>query len=359
MSLLLLGAVAVGGGCDSGRDPPRGYLPPTTTTGSGTGGSGGDGTQFTTSTGGGPDLKIIADPEAPCDSGLDVADDDPVQAARAVGICKLAQPEGEWGLVAAKWTMIDGSEDIDFPLYHLGHGLLDGFGDEIGVLEGERLLALSSGTARQPGDPGYESPYGFDKGYSSSSPEGYPKESAACPYVVTGPPFDGVALELTLRAPSDALSLSFSFDFYTYEWPDFICSTYNDFFIAILEPTVAGQSDGNISFDQIGNPVSVNNAFVRVCGCSNGPPCLAPPENPQKVFTCELGPAELGGTGFEEHAATSWLLTKAPVEPGGLITLRFSVYDSGDHILDSTTLIDDFHWLGEERPDPETQPLPR
>ena len=44
-----------------------------------------------------------------------------------------------------------------------------------------------------------------------------------------------------------------------------------------MEPYPQGQMDGNISFDELGNPISVNNAFLDVCGCPDGPPCLAPP----------------------------------------------------------------------------------
>jgi len=226
-------------------------------------------------------------------------------------------------------------------------------------MAGQRLLALSSGTARQPNDPGYFGPSGYDKGHGCSSPTGYPKESPACPYVTTGEPNDCVALELTLRAPPQANGFAFDFNFFTYEWPTWVCSVFNDFFIALLDPPPPGQDDGNISFDYLGNPVSVNNALVRVCGCNPGPPCYAPPDLPKKKYTCELGDFQLDGTGFEEHAATGWLVTKAPVEAGGTITLRWTVYDSGDHVLDSTVVIDNFRWLGEASPDAGTVPIPK
>ena len=45
------------------------------------------------------------------------------------------------------------------------------------VQAGKKMLALSSGTARQPTDPGYQDVSGFDKGYTSASPQGFPKES--------------------------------------------------------------------------------------------------------------------------------------------------------------------------------------
>ena len=110
------------------------------------------------------------------------------------------------------------------------------------------------------------------KGYTSNSPQGFPKESPACPGSITGEPHDGAALQLEILTPTNAQGFSFSFNFFTYEWPDFICSTFNDFFVSLLMPFPANQPDGNISFDSQGNPVSVNNAFLEVCGCPGGPP---------------------------------------------------------------------------------------
>ena len=150
-------------------------------------------------------------------------------------------------------------------------------------------------------------------------------------------------------------NFSFDFDFYTYEWPVFVCSQYNDFFVAMLSPIPMGQTDGNISFDQLGNPVSVNNAFVEVCGCSGGPPCSAG----GKMFSCSLGNTELTGTGFEGHAATSWLSTTAPVDPNSTITIRWGTYDSGDGVLDSTTILDNWKWIAEPGTTVGTDPVPQ
>jgi hypothetical protein len=174
--------------------------------------------------------------------------------------------------------------------------------------------------------------------------------------VVTGQVNDAIALEVTVKAPDWAKGFAFDFDFYTFEWPDYVCSMYNDFFLALLSPMPAGQNDGNISFDSMGNPISVNAAFVTVCGCGGGPPCMAG----GKSFTCSAGNSELAGTGFSgdgDHAATSWLTTSAPVEPGQTITLRLGVYDSGDGVLDSTALLDKFRWLPKS-PNVGTEPIP-
>jgi hypothetical protein len=296
-----------------------------------------------------------------CDAGLAMASMDPFDAAKAMGICG--------GLVDARWALPDGEPPPDGEAgdnFHLGHGILPGFGQNVAPRQGTSFLALSSGTARRPSDPGYRDVRGFSKGYTSGHPDGFPKESPSCPGVTTGTPNDGIALELELEVPEWGQGLAFDFTFYTWEWPSYVCSTFNDFFVAVLEPYPMGQTDGNISFDSMGNPVSVNSAFVSVCGCSGGPPCTAgTPFGTQKTFTCPLGTGELQGTGFEgftnfldpsSRAATGWLTTTAPVEPGTTITLKLIIYDSGDGDLDSTVLVDNFRWLAAP-PDVVTEPI--
>lgn len=283
--------------------------------------------------------------EAPdvCDQGLNVADADPLNGARAVELCKMAMGPSDWGVVSAGWVMADGSPaPAGNANFHLGHGLLSGFGPNVTPRAGQRMLGVSSGTARQPSDPGYQSVGGFNKNYTGNHPQGFPKESPACPGVTTGTPHDPTALEIQIRVPSNAQGFSFNFNFYTYEWPGYICSQFNDFFVAILSPIPQGQMDGNISFDGQGNPISVNNAFLDVCNCPN-PPCVYG----GKSFDCALGTTELQGTGFETGAASSWLKTSAPVEPNQFITIRWGAYDSGDGVLDSTALVDNWEWIAE------------
>ena len=188
-----------------------------------------------------------------------------------------------------------------------------------------------------------------DKGYTHGTPSGYPKESPACPGVTTGKARDGVALELKIRVPSNALSFSYQQNFFTQEYPVFICSTYNDFFVTMMDPVPDGLADGNIAFDQDTNPISVNNSLLQVC---------EPGTHEGKTFGCPLGTDTLNGTGFEDGAATGWLTTSAPVTPGSEITLRFAIWDSGDGRLDSTTLIDDFKFSVEGADGTQTKPSP-
>lgn len=300
------------------------------------------------------DDVIDEDDSVLCDDGLAVDDQDPISAARAMELCKTSVNPGEWGVIDAKWVLADGNDPPAFALqnFHLGHGILSGFGPNVTTQAGARMAALSSGTARQPTDLGYSDVNGFSKGYQCGHPQGFPKESPSCPGSITGQPNDATGLEIEVQPPSNAKGFSFDFKFYTYEWPGFVCSTYNDFFVALLTPFPAGQTDGNIAFDKMGNPVSVNNAFIEVCGCPGNPP--NPCQAGGKSFDCPLGDFDLIGTGFgfdscsfcEDHGGTGWLRTNAPIDkPAEKITIRFAVYDSGDGVLDTTTLIDNFRWI--------------
>ncbi len=276
-----------------------------------------------------------------CDAGLTIDSNDAVEAAHALDLCKMAQGEG-YGLIEASYVNVDGSPANGTIEFHKGHGILDGFGAVVKPQRGARLFAISSGAARDVNDPGYEDPGGYDKQYMSGAAPGYPKESPSCPGVTTGAAHDSIALRMRIRTPTNALSLSFNVNMYTWEFPVYICSPYNDFITAMLSPTPSGQPDGNISFDAMGNSLSVNAGFLEVC---------SPQSAGGKTFDCNLGAGPLAGTGFEEHAATGWLQTSTTVEnPGGEIVLELGAWDSGDGVLDTTGLFDNFKFSAEETP---------
>ncbi len=223
------------------------------------------------------------------------------------------------------------------------------------------LGVLSTGYAQEfdggnkPFDPGKPWWGGLGKG-AGAAPPGFPKASNGCPQstLVT----DVVAVKLTLQAPKNANGFKFDFNFHSSEWPAFICSNYNDGFVAWL--TAKGFNGGtpdNVSFDAKGNPVSVNNGFFDRCtpgartGCSSGH---------AGTSTCPGGPAELAGTGFgltdetcddgnttTMGGATGWLTSQAAVQPGETFTLEFMIWDVGDGILDSSVLLDHFQWVGD------------
>ena len=250
------------------------------------------------------DCNGVPDDEpADCDKGIAMNTADPYDGARAMGLCKKATNDKMWGLVSAKWVKPDGSPQTE----PLGQGVLPKFGVNA-TQAGDTMLAISSGSARGPMDPGYHDVGGWSKGYTSGTPAGYPKESPACKgsgFGFASGAHDGAALQVKIRVPSNAQSFKYQQNFFTYEFPNFICSDYNDFFVTMMDPKPAGLPDGNIAFDQDGNPISVNNSLLQVC---------QPQTAGGKMFGCPLGPTTLSGTGFETHAATGWLTTTAPVD---------------------------------------------
>ncbi|WP_437632671.1 choice-of-anchor L domain-containing protein [Sorangium sp. So ce854] len=260
----------------------------------------------------------------PCDEGLALDDFDPMNGARAIDLCAVASPgDARWGVLSARYVRGDGTRAGRSPAV----GLFDGFGPNVHVQGGARLLALSTGRARLPGHPDAcwsESCSSYGRG---SAPPGFPQDNPDCPpsdFIN-----DDIGLEVVLRAPRNATGYEFLFKFYTFEYPEWVCEDFNDQFVALATPAPPGSYNGNLSFDEEGRPVSVNIAFFDVCD------------------GCPRGPGELVGTGFSPRhdGGTRWLKTRAPVRGGEEITLRFILFDTGDDRFDSTALIDGFRWI--------------
>ena len=173
-------------------------------------------------------------------------------------------------------------------------------------------------------------------------------------------------LEVVLKVPQNAKNLSFNFAFLSSEYPEWVCTAYNDRFLAILEsqalnPGLLTPPDGgspgscvtgaptptcNTSFDGTGQPVSVNNGFFDICVTASGGTGAGAWTN-----TCTKPTSLLAMTGYDLMqsgqmigGSTGWLTTTAPVKPGETIKLRLIVLDEGDSYLDSAVLIDNFKW---------------
>jgi hypothetical protein len=284
------------------------------------------------------DCDGAKDEDAPCDGALGLTSADALDGAKAIGLCKKTTADAigklkTWGVLSARYVMPD-----RLPL--VGHaesfGLLDKYGTTV-PLEGARVLVLSSGAARAPGQPGYVAPSGYDKGYTHGTPSGYTARApSGCTAITLGSPHDGVALEVTLRVPTNARSFTMNEDVFSYDYPQYVCSTFNDVFVVLEAPGPPGLSDTNIVFDSTRSPVSVDSVdLLQAC---------APQTAGGKTFPCTHGATTLNGTGFESHASTDWLTTRSPVTPGSTVTLLFAAWDSADGLLDTTVLIDGFTW---------------
>ncbi|GAA2460224.1 choice-of-anchor L domain-containing protein [Streptomyces macrosporus] len=145
--------------------------------------------------------------------------------------------------------------------------------------------------------------------------------------------FDVSVFKVDLQVPETANCLSFDFQFYSEEYPEWVGSPFNDAFIAELDNsnwTTAGSeisAPNNFAFDADNDVVSVN----------------------------AVG---LGGFSAENAAGTTYdgatpLLSAAKQVTPGAHTLYLSIFDQGDRILDSATFVDNLR-TGFV-PDPETQ----
>jgi hypothetical protein len=291
-----------------------------------------------------------------CDQGLMVTGD-AFAFAKSISLCSKASGpnDSRWGVISATYTKAYNGMMAPDPNQH---GIVPKFGNVLKPREGAMLGALSSGWAREY-DQCNNMPMGPFKGGCQmvgpgTVPAGFPKPAQGCP--ISMATNDVSIAHLQIKVPNNAKGFSFDFNFFSGEWPEWVCTTFNDAFIAYLSSKAFnnGMPD-NISFDLKKNPVSVNNGFFDRCSPKNatvGCAGTSPSTN-----ACAGGSADLAGTGFlianamdcgqndSGGGATGWLTTSAPVKPGETITIDFMIWDTGDSVYDSSVLIDKFNWL--------------
>lgn len=314
-----------------------------------------------------------------CDAGLGEAIANPTDAAKAIGLCSIGvAPEGttnladrKWGVISANFSAISGEMTKTPPSggasVQKQLGILPNFGSATPPQEGVALFSLSSGIARAKGQKDAPSSVcNSDAKYSSSSsyPSGFPK-AGDCG--TTGDAKDGIGLDMAIRVPTNAKGFKVRLKFFTCEYPMYTCSVFNDVFAILMTPsplaagdpmTDGGNALANIAFETTAaggkNVIGVNNtSFLTACKKQSFPP------NAAKYKNC-AGESGLSGSGFEGHAASSWLTTTVPVPafPAGadrVIKLRFAIWDSNDQRLDSTAVVDGFEWETEAPKGTETR----
>jgi hypothetical protein len=311
-----------------------------------------------------------------CDEGLGPVVGTPSDAAKAIGICNIGVPanpddpkDRKWGLIAASFSGISGAFQTTAPASGASTatqlGILPNFGSATPPQEGKSLFALSSGIARAPGQAGApKNACTNDAEHSKKSnyPAGFPK-AGACG--TTGDAMDAIALDMRLRAPANAKGFKIRFKFFTCEYPEWVCDEYNDVFAILMSPSPLEAGDvmtdsnnelADIAFESTAagakNVIGVNNtSFLTAC-TKYGYGDL-------KKYTSCKGESGLAGSGFSDHAASSWLTTTVPLPtfaPGAdrVFDLRFAIWDSADQALDSSAVVDGFEWETEAPEDTGT-----
>lgn len=283
-----------------------------------------------------------------------------IDVANAMDLCQQTtlnppKPQKKWGLLASDYKLGSGADAggqlTNFQNFQAAimaqYGYLNGNPATVNNApkKGPTMAGISSGHMRYTGQTGFVSPNGGSSmsAGGSACPASYlaahggtlPSSQGCSGNCLGGNTCnDSIMVRLQVRVPTNAKSMSYDFKFYSGEFAEYVCTTFNDYYLALLTTGAPGiPLDKNVSFDGFGNPVSVNNGFFDVC-------------SPTGCFVCPQGTVELQGTGMENSVGggTSWLTTDAPVVPGETITLDLMVFDVGDTAFDSHVMLDNFRW---------------
>jgi hypothetical protein len=323
---------------------------------------------------------VVDDSDAPCDGGLASNSSNGIDYARAIDLCRTttespAIEDRTWGVISAELLRADGTTGAAAN----SRAIRSDFGSNAVPLAGASLAILSTGNAAAPGDTN-PSFVDFDPGQDASTSTGAPADWLAanggafpnapgCPAAAGTAANDAVMLKLRVRVPTNARSFSVGTFFYSAEFPEWVCSPYNDVFLALLDSTftpgmgeTANPADKNLAFfrapDTSVYPVGVNLAFGNTglfTQCVNGATGCGAGATAGTISTC-VGTSLLTGTGFDtsapglcgpgslEGGGTGWLTTAGNVTPGETIEVRFVVWDTADHVIDSLVLLDGWTW---------------
>lgn len=284
-----------------------------------------------------------------------------LELLKAMDVCQAtvenppALKDKRWGLISLWLSLADGTGEPD----EAQKGVLSSYGQVL-PKRGTTLAALSSGTARDEDDPDYAHPQNgyvggqlgnYVAGTAVSMPADFlaanggaaPSPCFTCSGNGCTTAFDSVALRARLRAPTNSDSFRFFASFYSAEYPESICSKFDDFFVALVDSQASPlPADKNVALD-LGNPISVNTALFRSCAYP----------------TCDLGASEIVGTGMGgwdgtllDGASTSWIKIESKVVPGETFEIRWMIWDGGDGNVDSLVLLDGFRFqmIGEGFP---------
>jgi len=335
----------------------------------------------------------------PCDTGLATNSATAGDYAKAMGICRTTtetpalKKDKTWGLIEAEILRADGTPLGDAR----ARSIRPKFGNSNTPIEGSAVAVISSGiaadgTQTNPG-PNGGAPTGGNVSTTHnpsssvnistctstkcikdwfSTANGTLKAANALPVApncgsgTAGTPTlarDSVMVRFRLRAPTNARAFSFNSYFMSAEYPEYVCTNYNDQLVALVDTPngtpspIANPVDKNLmTFTDSSSkkwPIGINIAsgtnLFAVCetqaanaGCW---------DTSVAATSCQAGITSLLGTGFDKQSTctigggTYWLTTAGNVIPGDIVEIRIVVWDVGDTAFDSLALLDGFKWL--------------
>ena len=289
-----------------------------------------------------------------CDSGLSPDSANPMDMAAAMDLCP-AYDDTMFGVINAKLLFPDGTEGA---IPAAQHKILPVFGNLNVPNAGMSLLAFTSGTLNgksEDANNNTESQPPQDW-FQANGGETFPDSPDCGGGFIMGqtdpgkPPVnDPVMLELEIRAPNNAESFSVDVNYFSREFPVYVCQ-YNDFFVMLLDsnfttdkPGYENPADKNIAMDENKNPMGINLAksgLFKVCSPRPEYPSCAGDE---KLAGTGLD-SGCGQTGMQSCGATGWLKVRGNIIPGETFKLRMALWDTNDHVLESLVLLDNFTW---------------
>lgn len=322
----------------------------------------------------------VDEPRELCDLGLPSNSASAPQYAAALDLCQSTTDPGVgWGLVSATFALANGT-GIPAPQ---SRAIRPAFGAGGTTAAGSAMAVLSTGAAAAPGqvNPSHAAfQIGTDTTTQSAAPVDWLSANGGAFPVAPGcPPAGGntavnpVLLSLRIRVPTNAHSFRFAARVLASDYPEWVCSPYNDVFVALLDSVYAGTPpnppDRNLA-RYIASPGQVYPLGVNLAAgntglftqCLNGNIGCASGAVAGVATTC-VGTAGLAGSGMDSlnpmgvfgqpgfcgsnnllGGGTDWLLVRGNVVPGEVITVRLAVWDVGDGLQDTVILLDDFQW---------------
>jgi hypothetical protein len=209
---------------------------------------------------------------------------------------------GQAGLVTA-------SSFTARPSSGLPTGVGPSYGPNAVPTDGSTFAVLSNGGVPLPAEPGYPAGRSTNLGSSARSAN------------------DVTILHLTLDVPANANCLALQFDFFTMDFsaasPDF-----RDTFFAELDPAAAWSAPSGPTVTAPANFATDASGFVSYLSTTGSPP---------RGYNGELATTNATGTGYD--GALGFVTARTPVTPGSH-TLDLSIFDRGDHMVDSGVLVD-------------------
>ncbi len=329
-----------------------------------------------------------------CDTGLASSSANGMDYAKAIDLCQTTTEspplnQKKWGVINGTFSLAGGTGTPNA----YARSIRAGFGNNVAPKLGQTLAVLSTGRAAAQAAPNNANPAwaafqgGQDNGITSGVPNdwltangGNFPNAPGCPDPQGGTTaHDPIMLKLRVRVPTNAKSFSLKSYFYSSEYPEWVCSAFNDFFLTLLDSTfvpgpgeIANPGDKNLAFydpPPAGGsvyPVGVNLAFGNTGlfkACKNGPTGCGGGAIGGNTNTC-ASTSELLGTGMDilnppsqflndpgwcgssnmAGGGTGWLNVSGNVKPGETIEIRFVIWDTGDQWYDSVVLLDSFVW---------------